>query len=163
MGAVSLLAIGGWRYFGGLQRKAQLPSKEETLAVLENIRREFYPVLVRIAEFVSKELAPRGVPPTENEQLVMANASIKAQIESVNQRVYAELKEEDVREATEKLYQDDADILRQKHEFREEYKKALLGIKPEPQMIASRRLTKPKVLETIRAILNGTCTHIQIK
>lgn len=68
-----------------------------------------------------------------------------------------------MREATEKLYQDDADILRQKHEFREEYKKALLGIKPEPQMIASRKLTKSKMLETIRAILNGKSTHIQIR
>ena len=30
-------------------------------------------------------------------------------------------------------------------------------------MIASRKLTKSKVLETIRAILNGTYTHIQIR
>lgn len=66
LGAVSLLAISGWRYLGGLQRKSQLPSKEETLAVLENIRREFYPVLIKIAEFVGRELAPRGVPPEEN-------------------------------------------------------------------------------------------------
>ncbi len=68
-----------------------------------------------------------------------------------------------MREATEKLYQEDADILRQKHEFREEYKKALLGIKPEPQMVASRRLTKSKVLEAVNAILNGNHCPMQIR
>jgi hypothetical protein len=115
VGAVSLLAIGGWRYLGNLQKRSQLPSKEETLTVLENIRREFYPVLVKIADLVTRELLPRGVPPEENEQYVLANAAIKAEIEAVNQRVYASLREEDVREATEKLYKDDADITRQKH------------------------------------------------
>jgi hypothetical protein len=54
VGAVSLLAIGGWHYFGNLQRRAQLPSKEQTLSVLEDIRREFYPVLVKIADLVTK-------------------------------------------------------------------------------------------------------------
>ncbi len=61
-------------------------------------------------------------------------------------KVYAQIREEDIREAVETLYKDDGDIMRQKHEFREEYKKALLGIKPEPQMIASRKLSKSKVL-----------------
>lgn len=118
LGAVSLLAIGGWRFLGGLQKSSQLPSKEETLTVLENIRREFYPVLIKIAEFVGRELVPRGIPPEQNEELVMANASIKNEIEAVNLRVYAQFREEDIREATEKLYKEDADILRQKHEFR---------------------------------------------
>lgn len=54
VGAVSLLAIGGWRYFDSLKKRAQLPSKEETLTVLENIRREFYPVLVKIADLVTR-------------------------------------------------------------------------------------------------------------
>lgn len=47
--------------------------------------------------------------------------------------------------------------MRQKHEFREEYKKALLGIKPESQMTASRKLNKARVLETVREILEGIC------
>jgi|LakMenE01Jun11ns_1017448.scaffolds.fasta_scaffold8249182_1 hypothetical protein len=66
VGAVSLLAIGGWRYLGALKKRSQLPSKEETLTVLENIRREFYPVLVKMAEMVTRELMPRGVPPEQN-------------------------------------------------------------------------------------------------
>ena len=67
VGALSLIAIGGWRYLGNLQRKSQLPSKEETLTILETIRQEFYPVLVKIADFVARELIPKGVPPDETE------------------------------------------------------------------------------------------------
>ena len=52
---------------GNLQRKSQLPSKEETLTILETIRQEFYPVLVKIADFVARELIPKGVPPDETE------------------------------------------------------------------------------------------------
>jgi hypothetical protein len=60
-------------------------------------------------------LLPRGIPPEQNEGLVMGNAAIKAEIESINKKVYAEFGEQDIREATDKLYKDDGDIIRQKH------------------------------------------------
>lgn len=65
--------------------------------------------------------------------------------------------EEDVKEATDKLYKEDGDILKQKHEFREEYKKALMGVRPEQQMIASRKISKSKLLEAIKELLDGKC------
>lgn len=58
---------------GSLRRKRAMPTKEETLAVLEAIRVEFYPVLVKIADFVARELVPRGISPEENEKFVMQN------------------------------------------------------------------------------------------
>jgi hypothetical protein len=73
VGAISLLAIGGWNLMGSLRRKRAMPTKEETLAVLEAIRVEFYPVLVKIADFVARELVPRGISPEENEKFVMQN------------------------------------------------------------------------------------------
>jgi hypothetical protein len=93
VGAISLLAIGGWKLIGNLRRKGEMPSKEETLAVLESIRVEFYPVLVRIADFVARELAPRGISPEENEKFVMQNAEIKSEIEAANKKVYISFSE----------------------------------------------------------------------
>jgi hypothetical protein len=51
-----------------------------------------------------------------------------------------------VREATDNIYKEDGDIIKQKHSFREEYKKSLMGIRPEQQMTASRKINKAKVL-----------------
>lgn len=155
VGALSLLAIGGWRYLGSLQRKSQLPSKEETLTILETIRLQFYPVLVKIADYVARELIPKGVAPDETEEYVLKNIDFKAEIERVNQKIYRKYSEEDVREATDKLFKEDGDILKQKHEFREEYKKALMGVRPEQQMIASRKISKSKLLEVIKELLDG--------
>jgi hypothetical protein len=75
--ALSLLAISGWKLFSNLRQKAKLPTKEETLLILENVRIEFYPVLVKIADLVIKELVPRGVAPEDNEKWVMADPEIK--------------------------------------------------------------------------------------
>lgn len=45
--------------------------------------------------------------------------------------------------------------MKQKHEFQEEYKKALMGVRPEQQMIASRKISKSKLLEVIKELLDG--------
>jgi ribosomal protein S20 len=156
VGAISLLAIGGWKFMGSLRRRGAMPSKEETLAVLEAIRVEFYPVLVRIADFVARELVPRGISPDQNEKFVMQNPEIKSEIEAANKKVYVSFSEEDIKEAMDELYREDGDIAKQKSEFREEYKRSLLGVRPEHKMIASRKVSKKLVLEVAREILEGS-------
>ena len=52
MGALGLLAWGGWQLFSGLAENHKVPTKQETLEILETVRIEFYPVLIKIADFV---------------------------------------------------------------------------------------------------------------
>ncbi len=86
----------------------------------------------------------------------MADPEIKEQIEAINLKIYAKYSEEEFKEAAENVYKDDGDILKHRQAFREEYKKSLLGVKPDQQMVASRKLSKAKVLITIKAILEST-------
>ena len=155
VGALGLLAVSGIRMLTGMSKQAKLPSKEETLLILEEVRREYYPLLIDIADYVAKELAPRGIPPDNNEQLVLENPPFKQQIETINKKIYAQYSEDDVKEAIETLFKEDGDILKQRHEFREEYKKSLLGIRPEEQMVVSRKLNKAKVLDVVAFLLNS--------
>jgi hypothetical protein len=104
---------------------------------------------------VARELIPQGVNPDENEKYVLENAAFRTEIEALNKKIYVKYSEDDVREATDRLFKEDGDILKQKHEFREEYKKALLGIRPEQLMTASRKISKAKVLEVIKELLEG--------
>lgn len=45
--------------------------------------------------------------------------------------------------------------MHQKNEFKEEYKKSLMGVRPEREMTISRKIRKEKVLEVVEAILQG--------
>lgn len=64
LGTLSLLVgIGGWKLFSKANSKASVPTKEETLEILETIRQEFYPILIKIADLVEKQLAPKGMSP----------------------------------------------------------------------------------------------------
>ena len=119
VGALSLLAIGGWKMFSNFSGRKRLPTKEETHEILETVRQEFYPILIKIADFVAKELAPRGSPPDENEKLVMLDPEIKKAIEKLNEKIYHKYSESEVKEATERLFKEDGDIIHQKTEFRE--------------------------------------------
>lgn len=127
---------------------------------METVRREFYPILIKIADFVAKELAPKGISPEDNENLVMLDPEIKKAIEKLNEKIYHKYSESEVKEATERLYKEDGDIIHQKIEFREEYKKSLLGVRPEREMTISRKIKKEKVLEAVKAILQGSCETI---
>lgn len=49
----------------------------------------------------------------------MLNPEIKAEIERINEKIYSNFSESEVKEATEKLYRDDGDIIHQKNEFKE--------------------------------------------
>ena len=60
-----------------------------------------------------------------------------------------------MKEAMETRWKEDVDIMKQRHELREEYKRSLLGIRPEEEMVISRKLTKSKVLEVANFLLNS--------
>ena len=68
-----------------------------------------------------------------------------------------------MKEAIETFFKEDADIIKQRHELREEYKKSLLGIRPQEEMVISRKLRKSKVLEVAAFLLNSNIQHIQVK
>ena len=66
LGALGLLAISGWTLWGNINNKRQLPTHQETLEILEEVRQQFFPVLIKIANLVTCELVPQGLPPSEN-------------------------------------------------------------------------------------------------
>jgi hypothetical protein len=94
-----LLAVSGWTLWSNYSNKKKPPTKEETLEILEQVRQEFYPILIKIADFVTAELAPKGVPPQKNEEIVMLDPTIKTQIERINDKIYSQFSEEEVKEA----------------------------------------------------------------
>lgn len=72
-----------------------------------------------IADYVTKELAPRAMPPDENERMVLEYEPIRRAIEAANKKIYQQYTEDDVKEAIETIYQEDGDIMKQRYEFRE--------------------------------------------